>query len=55
LLRGFSQFQGLPEILRERSIVNIVLNLAILFVLIWIGYFLLRPSTRELYSQAQGQ
>ena len=49
-----SQLQGLPEIFRERSTVNIVLNLAILFALIWIGYFLLQPSTRDLFLQAQG-
>jgi flagellar biosynthesis protein FlhB len=49
-----SSLQGLPEIFRERSIVNIILSVAILFVQIWIGYFLLQPSTRELFVQAQG-
>ena len=52
-LSTISQLQGLPEIFRERSIVNIFLNLAILFALIWIGYFLLQPSTRELFLRAQ--
>jgi len=53
-LGTISQLQGLPEIFRERSTVNIVLNLAILCALVWIGYFLLQPSTRELFVQAQG-
>jgi hypothetical protein len=49
-----STLQGLPEIFRERSILNIVLNVAILLAQIWVGYYLLQPSTRELFVQAQG-
>jgi hypothetical protein len=55
VLGTISTLEGIPEVIRGRSMINIVWNVLCLVLQIWIGYFLLQASTRQLFVQAQGE
>jgi hypothetical protein len=52
-LGALSVLQAVIAAISNKQIFDATLNFGLLVLQIWIGYFLLQPSTRELFLQAQ--